>query len=177
MKKGLLPLILFALFVGGLSIAILRGNADRLSSNLIDKPFPEFELSDLNDPDKTLTKKDFAGQVTILNVFGSWCVACLVEHPKLMEVGKTSTAQLVGLNWNDSPREKALNWLSRHGDPFDRVIFDPFGELVIALGVTGAPETFIIDKSGRIVHKHVGEITDEVWDEKLNPIINRLEDE
>lgn len=174
MMRGLIPLLFFAGLVLLLMIAILRGNSDQLSYNLLEKPVPVFELTDLYDENKSLDQSLLGGEITLLNVFGTWCGPCKAEHPKFMEIAQNKRVRLVGLNWRD-PRERAIEWLRQLGNPYDVIIYDRLGELVIAMGVTGAPETYVIDKNGLIQYKHVGMVTDQVWDEKLLPLIAELE--
>lgn len=174
MKRGLLPLILFAGLIGILALSLIRGNSDRLNFNMKDKPFPEFELTVLYDENQSITEDALSGRVTLVNVFGTWCRPCLQEHPKLVEIGKSGRVNLIGLNWRD-PRLRAQDWLIRHGDPYDQIIYDRRGELVIAMGVTGAPETYVIDAGGIIRYKHVGMVTDNIWDGTLLPLIEELE--
>jgi len=171
--RGLLPLIAFFGLVSLLAVAILRGNSDQLSYNLLEKPVPEFELTELYDENRELSSTDISGEITLVNLFGTWCAPCKVEHPKWMEIAAQGNIKIVGLNWRD-PRNRAKAWLAQLGDPYDFVIYDRLGELVIAMGATGAPETYVIDQNGLIRYKHVGMITDEVWDETLWPLIQDL---
>lgn len=173
--KGLLPLIIF-LILGIALGASLTKDPRILPSEMIDRPFPEFTLSDLYETDTELSKADFGGQVTLINVFGSWCVSCNVEHPKLMQLARANQVNIWGIDWRDE-REKGQNWLAARGNPYARIIFDPDSVLAIDLGVTGAPESFVIDKQGQIRYKHVGVITDAIWDDVLWPIIISLEAE
>ena len=106
--KTVLPLVLFLGLVGFLAFGLTRDPSE-IGSVLIDKPFPEFELTDLYDPDTTLTKMDLAGEVVLVNVFGSWCVACVQEHPKLVELSKKDNIKIVGVDWRDT-REKGTAW-------------------------------------------------------------------
>lgn len=175
MMRALLPLGLFLLI--GIAFAIgLTKDPRKLSSQLIDKAVPEFALSELYDESETLTQEMFKGDVSLINVFGSWCVACNVEHPVLMDIARRNEVSLIGMDWRDD-REKAKRWLAKRGNPYSKVIFDNESVLAITLGVTGAPESFIVDKSGKIRYKHVGVITPEIWRETLLPIINKLETE
>ena len=116
------------------------------------------------------------GQVSLINVFGSWCVACNVEHPVLMDIAKNNEVRLIGMDWRDE-RDKAKRWLAQRGDPYTKVIFDNESVLAIKLGVTGAPESFITDKMGNIRYKHVGVITPDIWRETLLPIVETLKAE
>lgn len=175
MMRALLPLGLFLLI--GIAFAIgLTKDPRRMSSELINRPFPEFSLSVLYDEDAILTEDIVKGQVSLVNVFGSWCVACNVEHPTLMDIAKRREVTLIGMDWRDE-RPKAKKWLAERGNPYDKIIFDNESTLAITLGVTGAPESFITDRTGQIRYKHVGVITPEIWRDTLKPIIQKLEAE
>lgn len=168
--KGLIPLALFASLAVFFGIGLTR-DPSILPSELIDRPLPEFEVETLSG--QTVTTADLEGEVALLNVFGSWCVACLAEHPLFMELDAQPDFVLIGVNWRDT-REKANEWLARHGDPYDLILFDPDSRLAIDLGVTGAPETFVIDASGNIRYKHTGIVTQDVWDNRLKPLMQDL---
>jgi len=171
--RSFIPLIAFLIIAAGLAIGLTR-DPKILPSQLIDKPFPSFTLPALSDPDTMLTLQDVTGQVAMVNIFGSWCVACDVEHPLLMELAKQGTVTLIGINWRDD-RKKAQFWLSSRGNPYSDIIFDDKSQLILNLGVTGAPETFIIDKEARIRYKHTGPITRDIWHRKLRPLIIELQ--
>lgn len=173
--RGFIPLFLFGLIAIALGIGLTK-DPSRMEAALLDKPFPEFNLSALDKPDIFLNEDILQGQVSVVNVFGSWCVSCNVEHPILMDIAKDETVNMIGHNWRDD-REKARNWLDKRGDPYDLILFDPDSDLAIPLGVTGAPETFITDKSGRVRYKHVGPIEYKDWDEILYPLIQNLKSE
>lgn len=152
----------------------LTRDPSELPSELIDRPLPEFSEATLaGDP---ITHKDLIGEVAMINVFGSWCVACLAEHPLFMELSQDPEFNMIGLNWRDT-REKATAWLDRHGDPYDEIIFLQDSRLIIDLGVTGAPETFVIDKQGRIRYKHTGIVTEDDWADIFVPLLDSLRDE
>lgn len=174
--KPYLPLIAFAVLVFGFAIGLTQGNLRDLKSTLIDQPFPDFALTTLDDPDSNITEAELEGSISLINIFGSWCVACVQEHPNLVQIAKTGRVRLVGVNWRDS-RVKGRAWLDRYGDPYDLILFDDSSQLAIDLGVTGAPETFLVDQKGRIRYKHVGIITHNVWMKTLVPLIKTLESE
>ena len=175
MMRALLPLCLFLLI--GIAFAIgLTKDPRRMSSELINQPFPEFSLTELYDKTEVLTEDSVKGRVSLINVFGSWCVACNVEHPVLMDIARREEITLIGMDWRDE-RPKAKKWLAERGNPYDKIIFDNESVLAITLGVTGAPESFITDKTGQIRYKHVGVITPQIWRGTLFPIIKRLEAE
>ena len=171
-------------FVPVLALAVLAGllwlglgrDPEALPSTLIDRPLPTFELAPVRTgEDHGLATADFTGRPMLLNVFASWCVGCRVEHPFLMELAERGVV-IQGLDWKDPPGAGAA-WLAEHGDPYARVGDDPDGRTGIDLGVSGAPETFIVDARGRVRHRHVGPITPEVWETELRPILQRLEAE
>jgi cytochrome c biogenesis protein CcmG, thiol:disulfide interchange protein DsbE len=171
----LLPLVGFlalaAMFKWGL------GHDPRiLPSTLIDRPVPEMTLAPLpgRGDDTGLSTADLKGQVSIVNIFGSWCIACIQEHPFLVEIKRQGVVPIHGIDWRDDPAEGA-KWLKKNGDPYTRVGADPApGRAAIDFGVTGAPESFIVDKQGIIRYKHIGPITPEVWRGTLLPIIQEL---
>lgn len=169
------PLGLFAAFAGLLAFGLNR-DPSAIPSVLIDRPMPEFSLSALQNEGRGLSRADLAGQVSLVNVFASWCGICVVEHPTLMKLSTARSVPIYGINWKDTPGSGQA-WLNRYGDPYLKKGDDANGRLAIELGVTGAPETFVVDRSGRIRYKQVGAITDEVWEEKLKPLIAKLEAE
>ena len=170
--RGLIPLFGFFLLLGALAFGLTR-DPRILPSELIEKPFPEFSLENL-DGDQMIDPSILQGRVSLVNVFGSWCVACTVEHPQLMARRNNPNLQLTGIDWRDT-REAANRWLVRNGNPYDVVVFDPHSKLIVDLGVTGAPETFIVDKTGKIRYKHVGIISPEDWTDTLKPLVESLQ--
>lgn len=170
----LLPVGLFGVLIIFLAIGLTR-DPSVIPTEMIDRDLPAFELPELRD-EELVTEADLTGEITLLNVFGSWCVACLQEHPTLMRLAEDETVRIVGVNWRDD-RTDALEWLAEHGDPYETIIFDEQSDLVIEIGVTGAPETFILDPAGRIRFKHVGPITPDVWQNTIQPVIAALEQE
>ena len=171
--QAIWPLLAFLVLVAVFAFGLTR-DPNILPSEMIDRPVPEFELSELYDSERKLSEDIFIGDVSLVNVFGSWCVSCVVEHPKLIDISQKNKIQMVGVDWRDT-REDGKRWLEEHGNPYDLILFDEDSRLAIDLGVTGAPETFLIDKAGRIRYKHTGIITNAVWDETLRPILLSLE--
>lgn len=168
--KSLIPLAIFAGLAIFFAIGLTR-DPTQLPSELIDRPLPEFEMTTLSG--EAVTQDKLLGEPSLLNVFGSWCVACLIEHPLFMELTEDPDFKLVGVNWRDT-RENANRWLTRHGDPYDLILFDPESRLAIDLGVTGAPETFVLDAKGQIRYKHTGPISADDWANTLRPLIQSL---
>lgn len=173
--KRIVPLLLFFALVVALGVGLTR-DPRLLPSEMIDRPFPSFELTELYDETVTVTEAQLQGQVTLVNVFGSWCVACVQEHPMLVKLARDENVYILGVDWRDT-REKGQAWLRRYGNPYALTIFDADSLLAIDLGITGAPESFLVDKKGQIRYKHVGIINDQVWNEILKPMIETFEAE
>ncbi len=173
--KGIIPLVVFLAL--GIAFAIgLTKDPSKLPSQMINRPFPDFSLPDLLDMDVTIDQSYFDGQVTLVNIFGSWCVACDQEHPVLMKLARNNEIPILGVDWRDTV-EKGRRWLARGGNPYTRVVFDADSMLAIDLGVTGAPESFIVDKQGNIRYKFIGPITEKIWRDELKPFVLMLEAE
>ena len=169
-----LPFILFVLVM----VLLWRGlflHPNQVPSPLINKPSPDFQLPTLFYSDKMVTNKNFIGQVTLLNVWASWCYACAEEHKLLMEIAQKEYLTLYGLNYKDDPTA-AKAWLKLHGNPYSTVVVDLQGSAAIDWGVYGTPETFLIDKKGIIRFKQIGPMTPEAW-VKLMPMIDQLKKE
>ena len=171
-----LPLAGFVLILALLGFGIWwnqHNDPRAVPSPLIDKPAPVFALPLLHEPAKTFGSAELAGEPYLLNVFASWCVACRDEHPILMREGKRLGVRLVGFNYKDEPAD-AKRWLAQYGDPYDIVIADFPGDIAIDFGVTGAPETFLVDAQGVIRYKYISPITPEVIATELLPRIAAL---
>ena len=146
-----------------------------IPSVLIDRPVPEFDLPPIAEYAEGLANTDLDGEVSLVNIFGSWCVACLVEHPLLMQLAADGEVPIYGIDWRDKPGAGTA-WLRKHGDPYAGIGDDFDGRTAIDFGVTGAPETFVVDATGRIRYKQIGPITPEVWEDTLAPLIESLKD-
>jgi cytochrome c biogenesis protein CcmG/thiol:disulfide interchange protein DsbE len=170
---GFLPLVLFGVMAIYFALG-LREDPSEIPSQLIDQPLPEFALGPIEGFENGLSNDDFEGEVILLNVFGSWCPPCIIEHPMLMQISRSGEIPLYGIDWKDPPGAGAA-WLERNGNPFIRVGNDFEGHLAIDLGITGAPETFLIDRLGRVRYRHVGVITTEDWRNVLLPMIKELQ--
>ncbi len=170
--KFLIPLLLFVVLVVFLGIGLNRDPRE-VPSPLMNKPAPAFEVAQLGQPNKTFSPASMKGQVWILNVWASWCVACREEHPVLVELARSGIAPVIGLDYKDK-REDALAMLQRQGDPYLLSAFDANGRVGIDYGVYGVPETYIIDQAGIIRFKHIGPITMQVLNEKMYPLIREL---
>lgn len=171
MWKFLLPM---AAFIALLVFFALGLSPDRdiraIPSPLIGKSAPMFSLPDLSNPDKSVGNAAFSGQVYLLNVWGTWCVGCRQEHETLMTIAARNVVPIIGLNWKDE-RDKAQSWLAQLGNPYRAVAFDDVGRTAIDWGVYGAPETFLVDKKGRVIFKLIAPMTMEAWEKQFLPRI------
>ncbi len=167
-----LPLVVFGAGAAILA-AGLRLDPRTVPSPLIGKPVPRFDLPPVKGRTLGLATRDLKGEVSLVNVFASWCVACRDEHPLLMELHNRGIVPIHGLNYKDQP-DDAAGWLAQMGDPYTRTGADVNGRAAIEWGVYGVPETFVIDRDGRIAYKQIGPITPEVLREKLLPLIENL---
>ncbi len=144
-------------------------------SVMIDRPVPEFDLGPIEGMDGPgLRSADLKnGQVTLVNFFASWCVPCRLEHPVLMELVTRDKARLVGINYKNKP-EEARTWLAELGDPYLQIGADVDGRVGIEWGVYGLPETFVVDRSGRIRYRHVGPLDQRALNEIIRPMLREL---
>ena len=172
MKAYLIPLVIFGVLLGFLGVG-LSLKPHEIPSPLIDKPAPAFSLPTLDAPEQKLSAQDLRGKVWILNVWASWCVACRIEHPLLVEFSKTGAVPIYGLNYKDK-RDDAMGWLSKFGNPYTRSLSDTDGLVGIDFGVYGVPETFVIDKQGVIRLKQIGPVTPEVLRDEILPMVRKL---
>ncbi|MBI4294302.1 MAG: DsbE family thiol:disulfide interchange protein [Betaproteobacteria bacterium] len=170
---GYVPLFVF--LVMGVFLGIgLTLNPREVPSPLIGKPVPEFSLPPVKGRALGLASADLKGEVSLVNVFASWCVACREEHPILMQLSRSGTVPIHGLNYKDKPND-AEAWLNELGDPYKRTGADISGRVAIDWGVYGVPETFVIDRNGYIAHKHIGPISPKALNETILPLIKKLQ--
>lgn len=170
--RFLVPLAIFAVLVAflykGLSL-----DPKKVPSPLVGKPAPAFSLPTLHNPDATISSDDFAGKVSLLNVWATWCVSCRAEHQVLMALEQTGKVEIYGLNYKDK-RADARRWLQNLGDPYVANAFDQNGRVGINWGVYGTPETFVIDHEGVIRYKHIGPISEKDMIEVILPLVEQL---
>lgn len=171
MNRFAIPLALFAALVVVFAVALKRAPEKQVvKSALLDKPAPEFSLPDLMDPAATVQGSSFRGQWVLLNVWGTWCVECRVEHPVLLDLQREGKVTIVGLNYKDDD-DAARQWLVELGNPYVAVAVDKEARTALDYGVYGAPESFLIDPAGIIREKVVGVVTPAIWRDKLLPLI------
>jgi cytochrome c biogenesis protein CcmG/thiol:disulfide interchange protein DsbE len=142
-------------------------------SPLVGRPVPQFRLPPVEGRHLGLSSEDLTGQVSLVNVFASWCVACREEHPLLMQLRENETVILHGLDYKDAP-DDAARWLDSMGDPYTRTGADRDGRVAMDWGVYGVPETFVVDARGRIAYKQIGPITTDVLQGTILPLVRKL---
>ncbi|AOE49571.1 DsbE family thiol:disulfide interchange protein [Kangiella sediminilitoris] len=174
-KKALMavgPIIVFLVLIVFFWVA-LKNDPKKLNSNLIDKQVPAFELPALQNPEQLFTEESLPKELFLMNIWGSWCGPCHIEHPYLMKYSGKYEIPIVGVNYKDETID-GLTFIKEKGNPYHMIIADQQGTLGIDLGVYGAPETFIVDKNGTIRFRYVGVIDDRVWSTKLLPIMEQI---
>ena len=173
MVKFLMPLIAFlvlvAIFVVGLTM-----DPSRIPSPLLEKPAPEFSLPSLQDAAVEVGSASYANQMALVNIWATWCPGCRQEHGFLVELANEGAIPIFGLNWRDN-RPDALQWLQALGDPYIATAFDVDGRVGIDWGAYGAPETFLVDQNGIVIHKHIAPLTRAIWESDFLPLIREQE--
>lgn len=174
----LLPLVVFlglaALFYAGLG----SGDPSRLPSALIGKPVPPTELPPIpgltrdGKPVPGVDSAMFKGEVSLVNVWASWCVPCHDEAPLLNALAKDGRVRIVGINYKDAA-DNARRFLNRYGNPFAASGQDPNGRTAIDWGVYGVPETYVVGRDGHIAYKLVGPITEQNFETQVKPAIEK----
>lgn len=167
-----LPLAVAATLVIVLAWGLNR-DPSNLPSTLLGKAVPDFDLPPVQGRTLGLSGTDLKGEVSLVNVFASWCVACREEHPLFMKLTAQGTVPLHGLNYKDQPDDTA-KWLDSLGDPYRRTGADVSGRVAIDWGVYGVPETFVIGADGRIAYKHIGPVSEEVLTRTILPLVESL---
>jgi len=165
-------LVLIAAFVGLIvvfSIGLQRDPGE-LPSTYIDRQAPRVDLAGLKNPEDRLDNARLLGRQSLVNVWATWCVGCREEHPFLMALAERDVIPMYGINWRDQ-RSDALRWLAQYGDPYVVSGFDADGRTGIDWGVYGAPETFLIDADGTVLHKHLGPLNEAIWQRDFVPLL------
>ncbi|MBA4501029.1 DsbE family thiol:disulfide interchange protein [Marinobacterium marinum] len=178
-SRKLLAFIPLLIFIG-LGVFLWVGlslDPRELPSRLAEerRPVPAFELPSLTELDKMLTPDDLKGEVALLNVWATWCPTCKEEHGFLNRLQREEGVTIYGINYKDEPA-KAQEWLRRYYNPYQKVVLDIDGSLGLDMGVYGAPETYVLDKTGAVRYRHVGAVDAEVW-KTLKQVMQQVEQE
>jgi cytochrome c biogenesis protein CcmG, thiol:disulfide interchange protein DsbE len=174
----LLPLVVFLALTALFLVRLFSGDPSRIPSALIGRPAPAVDLPPMQGlerdgkPIPGLSAADFRGNVTVVNVWASWCIPCRDEAPFLLELGGDTRIRLVGINYKDQP-DNARRFLNRYGNPFAASGVDQNGRAAIEWGVYGVPETFLIGRDGRIAYKLVGPLGAENFEREMKPAIEK----
>ncbi len=165
--KLFLPLLVFAV-LAGFFIKGLGLDPRALPSALLEKPLPEFTLPNLDAPGQTLDNEAVLGAPTLVNVWATWCPSCAVEHNFLNYLREREGVTIIGVNYKDNV-DKARVWLSEKGNPYRYNVVDLDGRFGIDLGITGAPETYLVDAEGVVQMRYQGPLDRHVWEQKFKP--------
>ena len=172
MKNPFAVLLVAAASVAALLLLALHQDPGFAASPSEGRPLPEFVLPEVRNPGSEFRSEELVGEPALLNVWASWCPPCLAELPLLISV--TDEVRIFGLNYKDE-REDAVKWLDRNGSAYIKSGHGPEGEVARKFGVYGVPETFVIGRNGRIVHRHTGPISVREWAHVLRPLIQQLQ--
>jgi len=167
----LLPLFLFAVVALAFVFGLNR-NPSLIPSVLINKSLPSFNLPAVRAGDSGLASRELRGEPMLINMFASWCVSCRVEHPLLLDL-RSRGVSIAGIDWEDTA-DAGAKYLKENGDPYARVGLDRSGRAGIDLGITGVPETFVVDKHGRVRYKQIGPIETADWENTIRPLLEKL---
>ena len=170
--RFLLPAAVFALVAAALAWGLGR-DPRTLPSALIGKPVPDFFLPPVQGRALGLSSEHLKGQVSLVNVFASWCIPCRAEHPLLRRLARGGTVPVFGLNYKDKPAEAAA-FLDQLGDPYERTGADLDGRVAVDWGVYGVPETYVVGPDGKIAYRHTGPMTQDVVFNQIFPLLSRL---
>jgi cytochrome c biogenesis protein CcmG/thiol:disulfide interchange protein DsbE len=172
MKLIHLPLLIFiciTLFLG----YVLFVPKPKPASSMQNKPLIAFELPTWNDTTNPIfSSTSLQGQYALINIFGSWCQACIFEHPHLLYLAQKTDIPIIGIAWRDTP-QKITHYLKQYGNPYRTIALDAKGEAIINLGITGAPESFLVSPEGKIIYHLAGPLTQEIIDSDILPMIAR----
>jgi cytochrome c biogenesis protein CcmG/thiol:disulfide interchange protein DsbE len=168
----ILPVAVFAAMAAAFYVG-LGTDSTLLPSALIDEPAPQFALPPLPGQQDGFSSADLKGHVSLVNTFASWCGPCRLEHPLLNKLASLKRVPIYGINYKDPP-DAATKWIEALGNPYTRIGADN-GRVGIDWGVYGVPETFVVDRTGRIRYKHVGPLTQTVIDRTILPLVAQLE--
>lgn len=171
--KFAIPFIILFSLIGLLTWELFYAKAaNELPSALVGEEVPPFKLPNLFPSQPDFNKASLYGRVSLLNVWATWCFACENEHDMLMKIKNEYHIPIFSIDYKDNTHD-AINWLNKHGNPYVLIGDDQNGDVAIDFGVYGTPETFVINAQGKIIYRHIGAITQAVWDETLYPLIKQ----
>ncbi|MCE3232284.1 MAG: periplasmic protein thiol--disulfide oxidoreductase DsbE [Rickettsiaceae bacterium] len=163
------PLLIFLVVLIVLMVKLLHTEKVP-ESPLVGKPMPAFNLPAIHKGEPNLTSEDLKGHYSLVNVFASWCLTCKIEHPYLMKIKESGKVKIYGINWKDD-RKKAQKFIEEHGNPYTKIGADDSGRVIVDLGVTGAPESFLISPDGIVLYRFAGVVTEDVWEDDILPLV------
>jgi cytochrome c biogenesis protein CcmG/thiol:disulfide interchange protein DsbE len=166
----IIPIFGFIVLAGFLGLGLTK-DPKALPSQLIDRPLPAFDLPGI-EAGGGLASAGLKGEPFLLNIWASWCAACPQEHPMLTRITQEGVP-VYGVAWKDKPQD-SRDWLAQYGNPYKRIGSDETGRTAIDLGVTGVPETFIVDARGRVRYKQIGPISPDDWEGTIKPLLAKL---
>lgn len=173
--KALIPLFIFVVLAWFMYERLNNEvQPNFVPSQQVGKPAASFSLPTVLDPLKTISSDTLLGKVWVLNIWGSWCPTCRYEHPVFMRLAKSGVVPIYGLNWKDENLDDAVQWLNRYENPYVASGFDPSGRTGMDYGAYAAPETFIVDKQGIVRFHFRGEVTQDLVDSQMLPLIREL---
>ncbi|OGT36055.1 MAG: hypothetical protein A3F11_05435 [Gammaproteobacteria bacterium RIFCSPHIGHO2_12_FULL_37_14] len=172
MKKIFPFIILFALLTL-LGRELLYANPNKFTTSLAGETVPNFQLNNILSEHQFFNHKDLIGQISLLNVWATWCYACKIEMPMLMEIKEKFHIPIFGIAYKDDPYDVKM-WLQKFGDPYRLIGDDKNGNVAIDLGIYGTPETFVINAEGKIIYRHIGVLDRKTWETVLYPLIKKL---
>ena len=165
-----LPILLFLVIATALVFGLQR-DPKNIPSVLVNNPLPHISLPALDPTQPRFESASFTGKnLVLINIFGSWCPSCRYEHPFLMRLSTDKRITLLGIDWKDE-RANVNRYLSDYGNPFAQIAFDDTSRTIIDLGVTGAPETFVVDTKGIVRRRITGPLTPEIWAAEVEPFL------
>ena len=175
--KLFVPLLVFLVIGAFFYVTMARisdgeYNPQALPSALLNKPVPQFTLPTVENMDRRVSDQDLRGEIALVNVWATWCPSCHIEHGFLNTLAESGVL-IFGVNYKDE-LDLAQNWLSKKGNPYRFNMFDVQGRLGLDLGVTGAPETYLIDHRGFVRYRYQGPLDDRVWNQEFVPRIEGL---
>jgi cytochrome c biogenesis protein CcmG, thiol:disulfide interchange protein DsbE len=168
------PFIVFLLLMLAVANGLFTPPEARVqTSAMIGKQLPDIALSQAGAPGSMFLSNEWKGQAAVINIFASWCEPCKAEHPLLMQLAQMQDVNLFGIAWKDS-ETNIVNYLTGNGNPYRNIGMDPIGTTTLFFGITGLPETYVVDKRNVVRFKHAGPLTPDVASNALIPLLRQL---